>query len=75
MAQKTITQEEHSVLSDYYKNLIIKKDKELDLLIKEKDKEIKELKNDIFNLELKNKANNGYIMSVEEKLLKNNILL
>jgi len=26
-------------------------------------------------LELKNKANNGYIMSVEEKLLKNNILL
>ena len=75
MAQKTITQEEHSVLSDYYKNLIIKKDKELDLLLIEKDKEIKELKNDIFNLELKNKANNGYIMSVEEKLLKNNILL
>jgi len=64
MAQKTITQEEHSVLSDYYKNVI-----------KEKDKEIKELKNDIFNLELKNKANKGYIMSVEEKLLKNNILL
>ena len=75
MAQKTITQEEHSVLSDYYKNLIIKKDKELDLLLIEKDKEIKELKNDIFNLELKNKANNGYIMSIEEKLLKNNILL
>ena len=64
MAQKTITQEEHSVLSDYYKNVI-----------KEKDKEIKELKNDIFNLELKNKANNGYIMSIEEKLSKNNILL
>ena len=75
MAQKTITQEEHSVLSDYYKNLIAKKDKELDLLLIEKDKEIKELKNDIFNLELKNKANNGYIMIVEEKLLKNNILL
>jgi hypothetical protein len=75
MAQKTITQEEHSVLSDYYKNLIVKKDKELDLLLIEKDKEIKQLKNDIFNLELKNKANNGYIMSIEEKLLKNNILL
>ena len=75
MAQKTITQEEHSVLSDYYKNVIKEKDKELDLLLIEKDKEIKELKNDIFNLELKNKANNGYIMSVEEKLLKNNILL
>ena len=75
MAQKTITQEEHFVLSDYYKNLIVKKDKELDLLLIEKDKEIKELKNDIFNLELKNKANNGYIMIVEEKLLKNNILL
>ena len=75
MAQKTITQEEHSVLSDYYKNVIKEKDKELDLLLIEKDKEIKELKNDIFNLELKNKANKGYIMSVEEKLLKNNILL
>jgi len=75
MTQKTITQEEHSVLSDYYKNVIKEKDKELDLLLIEKDKEIKELKNDIFNLELKNKANNGYIMSVEEKLLKNNILL
>ena len=75
MAQKTITQEEHSVLSDYYKNLIVKKDKELDLLLIEKDNEIKELKNDIFNLELKIKANNGYIMTVEETLLKNNILL
>jgi len=75
MAQKTITQEEHFVLSDYYKNLIVKKDKELDLLLIEKDKEIKELKNDIFNLELKIKANNGYIMTVEETLLKNNILL
>jgi len=75
MAQKTITQEEHSVLSDYYKNVIKEKNKELDLLLIEKDKEIKELKNDIFNLELKNKANNGYIMSVEEKLLKNNIVL
>jgi len=75
MTQKTITQDEHSVLSDYYKNLMVKKDKELDLLLIEKDKEIKELKNDIFNLELKNTANNGYIMTVEEKLLKNNILL
>tara|TARA_R100000935_G_C2732524_1_gene122549 strand:- start:230 stop:457 length:228 start_codon:yes stop_codon:yes gene_type:complete len=75
MTQKTITQDEHSVLSDYYKNLMVKKDKELDLLLIEKDKEIKELKNDIFNLELQNTANNGYIMTVEEKLLKNNILL
>jgi len=75
MTQKTITQDEHSVLSDYYKNLMEKKDKELDLLLIEKDKEIKELKNDIFNLELQNTANNGYIMTVEEKLLKNNILL
>tara|TARA_R100000935_G_scaffold22375_1_gene41226 strand:+ start:783 stop:956 length:174 start_codon:yes stop_codon:yes gene_type:complete len=35
---------------------------------------IKEKDNDIFNLEMKNATNNSYIKSLEEKLLKHNIL-
>ena len=35
---------------------------------------IKEKDNDIFNLEMKITTNNSYIKSLEEKLLKHNIL-
>tara|TARA_R100001369_G_scaffold30560_1_gene54367 strand:+ start:2628 stop:2801 length:174 start_codon:yes stop_codon:yes gene_type:complete len=35
---------------------------------------IKEKDNDLFNLEMKNATNNSYIKSLEEKLLKHNIL-
>ena len=35
---------------------------------------IKEKDNDIFNLEMKITTNNSYIQSLEEKLLKHNIL-